>query len=202
MALLNLVDDISEELNNKNHSIGVFIDLSKAFDTIDHKLLMQKLDHYGVRGVAINWFTSYLTDRTQYVCIGDSTSTPLPITCGVPQGSILGPLLFIIYINDIVNSSKLATYVMFADDTNLFFKHKNLITLYELVNNELLLISEWSKLNKLSLNIKKTSYILFHGIGNKIDISGLHINIDSMIIEQVDKAKFVGVVTNSKIKLE
>ena len=91
---------------------------------------------------------------------------------------------------------------MFADDTNLFFKHQNLITLYELVNNELLLISKWFKLNKLSLNIKKTNYILFHGIGKKIDISGLHINIDSLIIEQVDKTKICRSCHKFKIKLE
>ena len=92
----------------KNNSMGIFIDLSKAFDTIDHSLLLNKLQHCGIRGLVLDWFTSYLSHRHQYVKINDVESSMLPIKCGVPQGSILGPLLFILYINDIVNSSQLA----------------------------------------------------------------------------------------------
>jgi hypothetical protein len=160
MALLKLVDDISEQMDNKKHSIGVFIDLSKAFDTIDHNVLIQKLARYGIRGIALDWIKSYLSNRTQYVSINCNDSKLLPIKCGVPQGSILGPLLFIIYINDIVNSSKLANFIMFADDTNLFFKHKDLNILLSTINEELSKISRWFKLNKLALNIKKKLIIL------------------------------------------
>ena len=134
MALLNMIDDISNELNNNNHLVGVFIDLSKAFDIIDHSLLLKKLKHYGIRETALSWFTSYLTNRFQYVSIDGNNSSYLQIKCGVTQGSILVPLLFIVYINDIINCSKAAILIMFADDTNLFFNHKNLKTLYEHVN--------------------------------------------------------------------
>jgi hypothetical protein len=199
MALLSLVDDISEELNNKNYSIGIFIDLSKAFDTINHKLLIRKLNHYGVRGIVLDWFISYLTDRTQFVNIDGTNSTFLPVKCGVPQGSILGPLLFILYINDIIHSSELAKFIMFADDTNIFFKHKNLSILYNVINTELEKIYVWFKLNKLSLNIKKTNYILFQNGNKKINNNGLTINIDGTNIDQVGSTKFLGVVINSKL---
>ena len=120
MALMRMVDDISNEINNTNFSIGIFIDLSKAFDTINHKLVIKKLHHYGVTGIALDWFISYLSNRSQFVKIQDSSSDLLNITCGVPQGSILGPLLFILYMNDIINASTLATFILFADDTNIF----------------------------------------------------------------------------------
>ena len=153
MKLLQLVDDISSELDQKHHPMRIFIDLSKAFDTIDHFLLLKKLQHYGIRGLALDWFTNYLSHRHQYVKINDVQSSMLPIICGVPQSSILGPLLFILYINHIVNSA-LAIFIMFADDTNLFFKHTDLSTLYNIINTELSTISQWFKLNKLSLNVK------------------------------------------------
>ena len=141
MASLKLVDDISEDLDKNNYSIGVFIDLSKVFDTIDHNVLLKKLSCYGIRGAALSWFVSYLHNSTQYASIIGTDSNLLTIKCGVPHGSILGPLLFIMYVNDIVNSSNLANFIMFADDTNLFFKHKDLTTLFNIINAELSKIS-------------------------------------------------------------
>ena len=108
-----------------------------------------------IRGISLQWFSDYLNNHKQYVSFDNCTSEILPVTCGVPQGSILGYLLFILLINDIVNTSNLTEFIMFADDTNLFFKHHNLITLYNIVDTELIKISKWFKLNKLSLNIKK-----------------------------------------------
>ena len=137
MALLKLVNDITEELDKGNCSIRIFIDLSKAFDTVDNKLLLRKMEHYGIRGNALLWFTSYLSDRTQYVSPNHTNSQTLPVTCGVLQGSILEPLLFILFINDIINASKIAEFIMFYDDTNLIFKHKVLGVLYTTINIEL-----------------------------------------------------------------
>ena len=120
MALLKLIDDICNEVNNKIYSFGIFIDLSKAFDTIDHSLLIKELQHYGVRGIVLDWFVSYLANRSQYVKIDHTSSALLNVSCKVPQGSILGPLLFIIYINDTTNASNIAMFILFSDDINLF----------------------------------------------------------------------------------
>lgn len=129
MALTKIIDDITCNLDQKMYSVGIFIDLSKAFDTIDHHILINKLQRYGVRGVGLDWFASYLSNRKQLVSIGNTYSDLLEIQCGVPQGSILGPLLFIIYINDIVNVSKIANLIMFADDTNIFLVMKTSVSL-------------------------------------------------------------------------
>ena len=118
MAILNLIDKISLEIYNNKFSMGIFIDLSKAFDTLDHKILIDKLYRYGIRGIPLDWFISYLENRQQYVKISDNTSSKVYTTCGVPQGSILGPLLLILYFNDIANVSDVAEVIMF--DTNIF----------------------------------------------------------------------------------
>ena len=162
MALLNIIDQISQQLDSKTLSLGIFIDLSKAFDTLDHNILLTKLETYGVRGIALEWFRSYLNNRKQCVDINGSRSSLRTITCGVPQGSILGPLLFILYMNDIVRVSTIMKFVLFADDTNLLLHDTNLNNLIVNANIEIQKISDWLKINKLSLNIKKTHFILFH----------------------------------------
>ena len=198
MALINLIDRISEEIENNHVTLGIFIDLSKAFDTINHKILIDKLNAYGIRGTANDWFKSYISNRQQFVQIGDTKSKILPIRCGVPQGSILGPLLFIIYINDITKVSKLFDLIMFADDTNLFIKDNDIHSLISKANTELEKISKWFKLNKLSLNIKKTNFILFKN-KRKAQNVPLELKIDNTRIEQIKKTKFLGVIVNETL---
>ena len=156
MALLTLMDKLISSLERKEFVIGIFLDFSKAFDTVDHAILLQKLCHYGIRGNALKWFTSYLSNRRQYVTYNGVVSAMKGISCGVPQGSILGPLLFLIYINDLCSMCKYTTPILFADDTNLFCSGSDIKTMESNINNELTEISLWLKVNKLSLNIKKT----------------------------------------------
>ena len=135
----------------------------------------------------------------QYVSLNNVNSKILPVTCGVPQGSILGPLLFILFINDITNVSTSTKLIMFADDTNLFFKHENVNQLFANVNKELKKVSKWFKLNKLSLNIKKTNFIIFRNKNKIIKTESLNITIDNIVIDQVYSTKFLGVIINSNL---
>ena len=121
MALLKLTDKISKGLNNKQYSIGIFLDFSKAFDTINHDILVDKLSYYGIRGTALRLIKMFVTNRVQFVNLNDVKSEYLPINCGVPQGSILEPLLFLLYINDISNISSIIDIILYADDTNIYF---------------------------------------------------------------------------------
>ena len=192
MALLDMYNKASESLDKGNYSVGIFIDLSKAFDTIDHDILGRKLEFYGVRGIALQWFKDYLSNRKQCVYFNDTLSSLKNVSCGIPQGSMLGPLLFILYINDIIHCSQLLHFILFADDTNLFLSNKNISELMLLVNTELVKLCEWFKANKLSLNAKKTSFMLFGRKGKSIGDCFV-INIDGTKIERVDHTKFLGV---------
>ena len=126
--MVHFLNEITDSLNKKKHSIAIFCDLKKAFDTCDHNILLLKLKRYGVTGTELQWFESYLTKRKQFVSIKNHSSSLLEISLGVPQGSILGPLLFLLYINDLPLSSKFLS-LLFADDTTLVITHDNLNTL-------------------------------------------------------------------------
>ena len=160
-ALLNFVDKVAHAIDDYSHMIGIFLDFSKAFDTINHKILLYKLSHYGIRGKALEWFRNYLSNRKQYVSLNQNNSSMEEIENGVPQGSLLGPLLFIVYINDFSRSSDILSFILFADDSNVFFSHKNPDCLIQTVNSELKKVTQWIRANKLSLNIQKTKYMLF-----------------------------------------
>ena len=132
-----MTEAIRNTIDNQKYGCGVFIDLKKAFDTVNHSILLRKLEHYGIRGVALDWFTSYLLDRKQYVSVEGHISRYCEITCGVPEGSVLGPLLFLIYINDLPSVSKSVAFYLFADDTNIYFEASDLFTLKKVLNREL-----------------------------------------------------------------
>ena len=150
-------------IQNNQNAIGIFVDFQKAFDTVNHDILLEKLSNYGIQGVSQNWFKSYLANRKQFVSLNGVESNVLPVKHGVPQGSILGPLLFTIYINDLHNCIKNSTTFHFADDTSLLYVPKKRINnrCIRKINNDLKCLTHWLLANKISLNVTKTELIIF-----------------------------------------
>ena len=174
----------------------------KAFDTVDHSILIKKLKLYGVKGNNLIWFENYLSNREQYIsCNGNKCTTFGSITYGVPQGSILGPLLFLIYVNDLPNATNILDPIMFADDTNLFYSHHDIKTLFSTVNEELEKLGDWFTANRLSLNIKKTKYTFFHknSVKDNIPLKLPDLHISNKSIERKSSIKFLGVMLDEHI---
>ena len=197
-AIITLVDRITKSLDNGNFAVAILLDLKKAFDTVDHKILLKKLYAYGIRGIFLKWFESYLSGRTQYVVFDGVQSETHRVDCGVPQGSILGPLLFILNMNDICNVSKLMFTILYADDTCVLLRGTDLSKLIKLINSELNLLSTWFKSNKLSLNTGKTFYMVFHRARLKPNTNN-DIIMDGNILTKVNSAKYLGVIIDHKL---
>ena len=161
-AVSELLNYVYSAINKKEHLGAVFLDLSKAFDTVCHDILLLKLEHYGIRGTPLKLIESYLSNRHQFVTVSGYKSKTKEINIGVPQGSVLGPLLFLIYINDLRLSTRNMKSILFADDTTLFTSHSDIITLTKIMSDDLALVRKWLIANKLTLNINKTYYIIMH----------------------------------------
>ena len=160
--MVDLIDEITKALDEENYAISIFLDLSKAFDTVNHSILLSKLDVYGIRDIENQWFRSYLKKGKQKVFVNGVESDFLEVNSGVPQGSILGPFLFLIYINDFEKATNYFSLRLFADDTSLTATGKDLDVLLQRINSELPAIHEWLCSNRLTLNLSKTKYLFFN----------------------------------------
>uniref|UniRef100_A0A672FS48 Reverse transcriptase domain-containing protein n=1 Tax=Salarias fasciatus TaxID=181472 RepID=A0A672FS48_SALFA len=196
MALMDLAEEIASAIDSKKYAIGVFIDLKKTFDTIDHDIVLRQMEQYGIRGIVLDWLRNYIKNRQQFVQLKDFKSPELNITYGVPQGSVLGPKLFIMYINDIGKVSDILSPVVFADDTNIFCTGDDLQQMMDIVSQELSKLKSWFNRNKLSLNSEKTKFMLFGNQKNNIKVK---LMIDNVLVERVYDNKFLGVILDHKL---
>ena len=197
-ALIEITEKIRCALDNHESACGVFIDLQKAFDTVNHDILVDKLMHYGIRGVANSWFKSYLTERTQYVSIDGYKSNKSPMQHGVPQGSVLGPLLFLVYINDLHTAIPYSNTYHFADDTHLLNTCVSPKQLQKRTNIDLKCLYKWLVANKISLNRSKTELIIFHS--NKLNENfQFKIKINGHMLIPSDNIKYLGVYLDENL---
>ena len=202
-AITELLGEIVKNLENKKHAMAIYLDLSKAFDTLDHDILLTKMERYGIRGTALNWFRDYLTNRQLRSKCQTSTSE-LPVYSdamyihySAPQGSCLGPLIFLIFCNDLYRHLELCSSILFADDTTIYKSHKNIDFLVWCVKQDLELLLDWFKANKLTLNLGKSVCMLYSP--KKSSVAKINIVVDGITLPMATETKFLGVWMDSKL---
>ena len=202
-SLIRFTDFCFEQIDKGNYIGMVALDLRKAFDTVNHQILLSKLKLYGFDDTCLSWFNSYLSNRTQLVSINDTLSNTEFVTCGVPQGSILGPLLFILYINDLTACAKYCDINMFADDTMFYYAAKNIDLVKSNLQTDLVNISEWLCANKLSLHIGKTNCMVVGSVKKVKDKNHeLNLMLNNENVEQTDNVKYLGVHLDENLKFD
>ena len=190
-AVLDLTGNIIEGFDRGMYTLALFLDMSKAFDSIKHDTLLKKLEFYGIRGTALKWITSYLSDRSLKVVFKNVLSKKVPLSYGTPQGSVLGPVLYSILANDLPKCLKFCNSVIYADDTTVFVTGNNLRFLYRKLNEDLLRLVQWFQNNSLSLNIEKSNYMLFKTRNRTPHFNG-RISIKGKSLTKIDSTKFLG----------
>ena len=198
-ALFTITENIRKKVD-QGYVVGlVTLDLKKAFDMVSHEILLYKLKNFGFDDLSVSWFRDYLSFRKHTTNINNNLSDFCPVTCGVPQGSILGPLLFIIFINDISKVVKFSNISMYADDTCIYYASDNSNDLCSCLNEDLCKLSQWLKCNELLLNPKKCEFITFGSHRKLLSFANAHIHIDGERINRVQECKYLGVILNSSL---
>ena len=195
-ALLNYINYIHKQLDEYKHTISIFLDLSKAFDVIDHSILETKLEHYGFRGKFLEFLLSFIKDRQYFVHVNGINSDCRTVNIGVPQGSTLGPLLFLLYINDMISCSLKLFFSQFADDSTITYSSSSYEDAKKTIENEFKLVLEWLAANKLIININKTHFMVYT---NKSRPQSIPITVNNHTINETSETKFLGVMFDNKL---
>lgn len=197
-ATIDLITAIKNKIDQKQIALGIFIDLKKAFDTVSHQILIKKLQLIGIEGKALEIFDSYLQNRKQVVKMGETQSSSMPITYGVPQGSILGPLLFLIYVNDIHNINLKGDITLYADDTSVFYFGPNINEIMTHAQTDLNMLNCWFQSNLLTINSSKTKYVVFSAKNKNVD-TNLQLDINGQTLSKTSKEKYLGLTLDSHL---
>ena len=198
-AIIDLHSNIIKPIEKKEKACAIFLDFVKAFDTVNHKILLKKIEYIGIRDIQLQWFDSNLSNRQQCVKLGQDISDFKTVKCGVPQGSVLRPLFFLIFINDIYISTSKVSFYLFADGTCLFYSNKDYKKVEKDINNALENITNWLKANKLTLNVKKSNLILFNIQTNIKDNPKIKICIGNSELEQKNSSKYLGIYFDKRL---
>ena len=205
LALFDVVEMVKRECYNGNYIMGIFLDFSKAFDSVCHSMLMYKLWNVGFRGNIFDWIKSFLSNRRIFTYVNDTASDTTTIKYGVPQGSVLGPLFFLLFINDLYRAIPHSLLKLFADDSNVFVISNNILYLYVQGNSAVSDIVNWCECNKLHINYKKTSYMVFNNsvsTNNLISSNNLNLYLNSIPLTRTNCCKYLGLFLDNDLKFD